>query len=255
MPPNSVLRWEQWRPSVVRLFLVTRFVVPWHDDDGSDRSERGLVARRSGTERRIGVAECRPQRSVPTMAEVSLYRLVFWMLATAGVAVGHMAGYVIAHPTGNGRAAALGDGHGYLPVAATFVVPVAVVAALWWAVRTARELGIVGTLDWRRLAAAQIALFTLQEVGERLVGGEGLEAVITERALGIGLLMQVVVAFIVVRGLSVVRCVVRGIAQGLEVIDVLGDALTWVAPATSVATPWATVAVGLRAPPSSGSHR
>ena len=101
----------------------------------------------------------------------------------------------------------------------------------------------------------QIALFTLQEVGERLVGGEGLEAVITERALGIGLLMQVVVAFIVVRGLSVVRCVVRGIAQGLEVIDVLGDALTWVAPATSVATPWATVAVGLRAPPSSGSHR
>lgn len=118
------------------------------------------------------------------------------MLATAGVAVGHMVGYVIAHPAGNGRAAALGGGHGYLPITATFVVPVGVVAALWWAVRTARDLGIVGTLDWRRLAAAQVALFTLQEVGERLVGVEGLEAVIAERAVGIGLLMQVVVAFV-----------------------------------------------------------
>ena len=87
------------------------------------------------------------------------------MLATAGVAVGHMVGYVIAHPAGNGRAAALGGGHGYLPITATFVVPVGVVAALWWAVRTARDLGIVGTLDWRHLAAAQVALFTLQEVG------------------------------------------------------------------------------------------
>lgn len=174
------------------------------------------------------------------------------MLATAGVAVGHIAGYALAHPDAAAREAALG-GHAYLPAAAATVIPVGVVVALWWAVRTARQLGLGGQIDWRRLAAAQVAVFAVQEVGERLVGGEATTAVFVERGVWFGLVAQLVVAFLVVRGIDVVRRAVRFVTAGRPVTSGLPE-ITFrvpVVPTSSIAT--ATVAVGLRAPPSFGS--
>ncbi len=94
------------------------------------------------------------------------------MLAVAGVAVGHIAGYAIAHPDAAGREAALG-GHAYLPVAASVIVPLGVLTALVWAVRTARTLHLAGRIDVRHLVVAQLAVFGCQEVAERLVSGAG----------------------------------------------------------------------------------
>lgn len=174
------------------------------------------------------------------------------MLATAGVAVGHIVGYAVAHPDAAAREAALG-GHAYLPTAAATVIPIGVGAALWWAVKTARSLGLAGSIDWRRLAAAQLGVFAFQEVGERLVGGEAATAVFAERGVWFGLVAQVLVAFVVTRFIDVVRRTVRLVTRGRPVTAQL--------PRLSFSTPVAarivvhvpTVSVGLRAPPSFGS--
>lgn len=176
------------------------------------------------------------------------------MLATAGVAVGHIAGYALAHPDGAAREAALG-GHAYLPTAAATVIPIGVVVALWWAVRTARSLGLAGQIDWRRLAAAQAAVFAVQEVGERFVGGEGLGAVVSERGVWFGLIAQVVVAFLAVRGIDLVRRAVRSVVVGRPVTTNLPKPSILVPTVLVPALAPATVAVGLRAPPSFGSPR
>ncbi len=181
-------------------------------------------------------------------------RVAFWMLATAGVAVGHIAGYALAHPDGAAREAALG-GHTYLPAAAATVIPVGVLAALWWAVRTARSLGLAGCIDWRRLASAQLAVFAVQEVGERLVGGEGLDAVVTERGVWLGLVAQVAVAFLTTRGIDLVRRAVRLVTGSRPVTTQLPRLLLPTRSTSSPALVPATVAVGLRAPPSFGSAR
>ncbi|WP_436792719.1 hypothetical protein [Actinospongicola halichondriae] len=181
-------------------------------------------------------------------------RVAFWMLATAGVAVGHIAGYALAHPDVAAREAALG-GHAYLPAAAATAIPVGVLAALWWAVRTARTLGLAGSLDWRRLAAAQVAVFAVQEVGERLVGGEGLSAVLDEPGVWLGLVAQVAVAFLTIRGIDLVRRAVRLVIAGRPVTTQLPRLASVVHPVIAPRPVTATVAVGLRAPPSFGSAR
>lgn len=176
------------------------------------------------------------------------------MLATAGVAVGHIAGYAIAHPDGAAREVALG-GHAYLPAAAATVIPVGVVAALWWAVRTARALGLAGQIDWRRLAAAQVGVFVAQEIGERFVNGEGLDAVVSERGVWLGLVAQVVVAFLATRGIDVVRRAVRAVVEGRPVTTNLPRPQILVPTVLAPTVAPATVAVGLRGPPSFGSVR
>lgn len=176
------------------------------------------------------------------------------MLATAGVAVGHIAGYVLAHPDGAAREAALG-GHAYLPAAAATIIPVGVAAALWWAVHTARSLGLAGQIDWRRLAVAQVGVFVFQEIGERFVGGEGLDAVVSEPGVWLGLVAQVVVAFLAVRGIDLVRRAVRAVAAGRAVTTNLPRPSILVPTVFVPAVAPATVAVGLRAPPSFGSVR
>ncbi len=181
-------------------------------------------------------------------------RVAFWMLATAGVAVGHIAGYALAHPDVATREVALG-GHAYLPSVAAAVIPAGVLAALWWAVRTARSLGLAGQIDWRRLAAAQVAVFLCQEMGERFVAGEGVGAAISERGVWFGLVAQVVVALLVTRGIDAVRRVIRAVTAGRPITTRLPRIciILPAAPVASVAP--ATVAVGLRAPPALGSAR
>ncbi len=181
-------------------------------------------------------------------------RVAFWMLATAGVAVGHIVGYATAHPDGAAREAALG-GHAYLPAAAATVIPLGVIAALWWSVRTARSLGLAGRIDWRRLAAAQVAVFVFQEVGERVVSGEGLGAVVSEHGVWLGLLAQVVVAFLATRGIDLVRGAVRLVLGGRPVSARLPRRAVLVRAISAPVLVPATVAVGLRAPPPFGSVR
>lgn len=171
------------------------------------------------------------------------------MLATAGVTVGHVLGYAIAHRDSAAREVALG-GHGYLPGVAALVVPVGLVAALWWAVCTARALGLAGRIDPRRLAAAQVGLFAVQEVGERVVVGEGLDAVLSEPGVWMGFVAQVAVAHVVVAALEWVRRAVREMILGRRPRVRLGlRPRLLLAPDRAPATVPATVSVGLRAPP------
>ena len=175
-------------------------------------------------------------------------RVTFWMLALAGVAVGHIVGYGLAHPETAAREAALG-GHAYLPAAASVAIPLGVVAALVWAVRTGRQLGMAGRIPWRSLAAAQLALFAVQEFGERAVSGDPMTSLLTERGVWLGLLAQVGVAILVTRSVDAVRRVVRMVRPGARR---LGDRLRVRMLFVPAATPHVarvSVAVGLRAPP------
>lgn len=172
------------------------------------------------------------------------------MLVVAGVAVGHIAGYAVAYPDAAGREAALG-GHGYLPVAAGIVVPLGVVAALVWAVRTARSMGMAGEIETRHLALAQSAVFLCQEVAERVVAGNGVTATLGERGVWFGLLAQVVVAFLVTRAVDLVRRATRFVTGGRQP---MGTRLRPTRPLLLHPVLWTTpmpVAVGLRAPPRS----
>jgi len=171
------------------------------------------------------------------------------MLAVAGVAVGHILGYAVAHPDTAAREAALG-GHAYLPATATVVVPLGVVAALAWAVRTSRQLGVAGTIPFRSLAAAQLAVFAVQEVGERLLAGDGASAVLAERGVWFGLVAQLLVAYVVTRSLHAVRRVVRAVLRGGRVLrSPLPARPISLVPARAPRRAPAPVAVGLRAPP------
>lgn len=181
-------------------------------------------------------------------------RIAFWMLAVAGVAVGHIAGYAIAHPDAAGREAALG-GHAYLPVAASVLVPLGVVAALAWSVQAARSMGMSGQLDARRLALAQIGVFAVQEVGERLVSGAGAGTALVERGVWIGLVAQVVVAFLVTRAVDLAARAVRFVVRGRRPTVALPPVVTRVLEQTVLRSTAAPVAVGLRAPPVVGSPR
>lgn len=180
-------------------------------------------------------------------------RIAFWMLATAGVAVGHIAGYGLAHPSGAAREAALG-GHDYLPGVSSVVIPLGVLVGLAWAIRTARDLGMAGQIQWRHLAAAQVVVFVGQEVAERLaIGSGGLAAVVGERGVWFGLLAQVVVAWAVVRAIDVVRRIVRTITTpGARVLplDVRPTRRMAVDIVVDRSRP---VAVGARGPPVVGS--
>lgn len=177
------------------------------------------------------------------------------MLAVAGVAVGHVLGYAAAHPDAATREAALG-GHAYLPVAASVVVPVGIVAALVWAVRTSRQLGVASTIPFRHLAAAQVAVFAVQEVAERLVSGDGATAVLSERGVWFGLVAQLLVAAVVTRALHAVRRVVRAVLRGGRVLQTgLSVRPISFVPASVPRRAPASVAVGLRAPPVVGAAR
>ncbi len=179
-------------------------------------------------------------------------RIAFWMLAVAGVAVGHIAGYAIAHPDSAGREAALG-GHAYLPIAASVIVPLGVVTALVWAVRTARTLDMGGRIDARHLVMAQVAIFGGQELAERFVSGAGVGSALAERGVWVGIVAQVVVAVVVVRSIDLVRRAVRFVSGGRVRSVGLARAAAPRFPRALYRSTETPVAVGLRAPPMVGS--
>lgn len=189
-----------------------------------------------------------------TLVKMNPRRIAFWMLAVAGVALGHIMGYAVAHPGAAAREAALG-GHAYLPVTASVVVPLGVATALVWAIRTARSMGMAGEIRFSHLALAQVAVFAVQEVGERMVSGAGAAAALGERGVWFGIVAQVLVAFLITRSVDLVRRVARFVTGGRRlVLDRPLPASPLVLRAVLVSSP-AAVAVGLRAPPRIGSLR
>lgn len=175
------------------------------------------------------------------------------MLAVSGVAVGHIVGYGVAHPQAAAREAALG-GHAYLPSVAAVAIPLGVVAALVWAIRTSRQLGLAGAIPFRTLAIAQLAVFAVQEIGERVVVGEPASSVLTERGVWFGLLAQVAVARLITRSVDAVRRVVHLLTGGGRVLrDAVRPPISFVPVVVRVQRAVA-VSVGLRAPPVVGAR-
>lgn len=175
------------------------------------------------------------------------------MLAVSGVAVGHIVGYAVAHPQAAAREAALG-GHAYLPSAAAVAIPLGVAAALAWAIRTSRQLGLAGDIPFRTLALVQLGVFAVQEVGERLAIGDAASGVLTERGVWFGLVAQVVVAYLITRSIDAVRRVVHLITGGGRLLrDVIRPPVSFVPVIVRVQRAVA-IAVGLRAPPVVGAR-
>lgn len=180
---------------------------------------------------------------------MDLRRLTFWVLAVAGVAVGHVIGYGLAHPDQAARELAL-VGHSYFSPVATVVVPAGVVLLLVYAVRTGRDLGMGDDLSAARLAGVQLGLFSVQEIVEAFAAGSGISGFAGERGVWFGLVAQVVVARVVVEAVRFVRCVVRCLQAGAAS---RGERLALPLPAAArrpLVPVMAVVAVGPRAPPS-----
>lgn len=176
-------------------------------------------------------------------------RLAFAVLATAGVPVGHIVGYAVAHPGGAARAAALG-GHSYLPGVTSLVVPLGVVTAFAWAIRTSRELGMAGCLRTRHLAAAQLGMFLLQETGERALGDAPIVELLAEPALWCGLAAQILVAHVSVRSIGWLRRAIRHVHHGPRVVASPLRLAVRFLPLMSPRSPVTVTLLGSRAPPS-----
>lgn len=175
------------------------------------------------------------------------------MLTVSGVAAGHILGYAAAHPDQATREAALG-GHGYLTPVASVAIPLGVLVALAWGVRTSRQLGLAGTIGFRTLAAAQLAIFAVQEVAERATAGLPVSDVLVERGVWLALVAQVGVAYAVTRAIDGVRRMVRMLAQGGRILRAQGGPRRALVPVVPRPRPAAPVAVGLRAPPVVGAR-
>ena len=134
----------------------------------------------------------------------TIRRLPLAGAGVAGAAVGHSIAYLIVAPEGRARATLLaGTGHGYLSTMAAAEVVLGVLALLTFAGRRFHrglrsERRPPGEEPWAwlaaRLALLQVAIFGVQEVVERAVGGHPIGDLLSDRLLSIGVLVQVAVA-------------------------------------------------------------
>ncbi|HUH08522.1 MAG TPA: hypothetical protein VML96_12055 [Egibacteraceae bacterium] len=132
------------------------------------------------------------------------------LVVPAGVVLGHLAAYGLAHPHAAARDEALA-GHGHFTQLALAAVVLGLVGAGWAAVRDRRGRPV--DLNWRRLAAWQLIGFAGLEVGERVIGGLGAAAAAGEPALWIGLAAQLPSAALVaiaVRAFPMLAAAVAG---------------------------------------------
>ncbi len=112
------------------------------------------------------------------------------LFVPAAIALGHVSSYAVAHPVAAERAAALA-GHGHLaPLLALGVLAGSFGLGL---VAAERRNGVTVTVRYRDLLVWGVAGFWGIEVVERLVHGH-LDRLLTEPAVAIGVLAQVVVA-------------------------------------------------------------
>ena len=120
-------------------------------------------------------------------------RLATWSLVPAGVVVGHLAAYVLAHPDALERRHALA-GHDRFSL---LVVPAVLCAASLLARAVVLEhRGRRLQVSWRGLAAAQAGTFVVLEVAERLAVWGSPAGTVSEPALWLGLIAQLVVAWL-----------------------------------------------------------
>lgn len=109
-----------------------------------------------------------------------------------GVVASHAIAYLLAHPGGADRARALGSMHahlGPLAVVGAITMLAALVAAAGAGYRAGRvPVTVAG------LAACQVVVFAVMEMGERVAAGEDAAAAVREPALWIGVVVQLGVA-------------------------------------------------------------
>lgn len=179
---------------------------------------------------------------------VALRRLHTLLLAFAGVLLGHIAGYSAADPSRAVEELGLG-GHAYIGSVAVVVVPAGLLAMLAVAVQSVRRNGR-GLPTARDLGVAQVGLFVVQELLERVPGSGSPLAAAGERAVWLGLVAQVLIAWTVARLLRwtarIVRQVLRPARRLTPVVPVV------LVPAGVLSTPIAPAARGLphrRGPP------
>ena len=124
------------------------------------------------------------------------------LLASAGlgVLVAHELAYALAEGIG-------GDVHGYLGYLAGLAVPLGLLAVVSLGLRSLRFDGPGPSV--RRLAALQVALFGVQELTELLAAGGRAADLLHHEAFWLGVVLQPVVAWILVRaaraGIRLVR--------------------------------------------------
>jgi hypothetical protein len=126
-------------------------------------------------------------------------RLAF-LLVAVGLTIGHAVSYLIAIPDPVRREHVLErTGHGYLHIAGDFAVILAIAAVVTAALRALNEgpdaPSSTARLVWR-VGAVQVAAFVAMEVGERVASQASLAEHLTDRILGIGILVQLIVAFV-----------------------------------------------------------
>lgn len=138
---------------------------------------------------------------------MDLRRLNTWLLAWAGALLGHVVGYTAARPSRALEQLSYGS-HAYMGPLAAVLVPVGLAAVLVAAVRAVRRNG-GGVPTARELVTAQIAVYLVQEVVERIPGSGSPLAAFGSRAVWFGLAAQVLVALLAVRLVRFTASVVR----------------------------------------------
>lgn len=132
------------------------------------------------------------------------------LVVPIGVIAGHGIGYRVAHPGTLDRAASLGSSHDYLGPAALVSVVAAVIGVAWVAFDALRSRDRIPTTFV--LARWQAAAFLILEVGERIGTHDSpVAAAASERAVWVGLAVQVLLAYGATRILRTTKVVVEAI--------------------------------------------
>jgi hypothetical protein len=160
-------------------------------------------------------------------------RRLLWLLAPTGTLAAHGLAY---GPLAGGHH---DDGamHVYLPLVAALVVPGAIVALLW--ATTHRRGRAVQLPSVRALVAAQLEVFAVQEVVERLAARVSLSELVDHPAVRWGLALQVFTAAAALLATRLLRQTIGGfltMARRVDVVLALPSAVVSVAGSCRIAT-------------------
>jgi hypothetical protein len=160
-------------------------------------------------------------------------RRLLWLLAPTGTLAAHSLAY---GPLAGGHH---DDGamHAYLPVVAVVAVPAAIVAVLW--ATTHRRGRVVQLPSVRSLVAAQLGVFAVQEVFERLASRVSLSELLDHPAVRWGLALQAVTGAAALLATRLLRRTIGAlltIARRVDLVLALPLAVVSVAGSRRIAT-------------------